>query len=63
MVYDSARPFRPVSEDLGFFQGIHYRIARQTLAVAVVQDQPDFVALVGGFEAVRVHGVAFGGVA
>ena len=58
---DSACPFRPVSEGLGFFQGIGYGVTGQALPVSVVQDKPDFVALVGGFEAIRVHGWAFGG--
>ena len=62
-VDDSACPLRPVGEKLGFFQGVDYRIARQALPVAVVQDEPDFVALVGGFEAIRVRGLVLRGVA
>ena len=48
-----------VSEKLGFFQRVDYGIAGQAFSVAAVQGKPDFIGLVGRFEAIRVHGWAF----
>ena len=47
LVDDSACPVGPVSEELGFFEGIDYGIGGQAFSVTVVQDEPDFVAEIG----------------
>ena len=49
-----------VSGDLGFFQGVDYGVDGQAFPVTVVEDEPDFVCLVGGFGAIRVREWAFG---
>ena len=49
-------PAEPVAK-LAMFILNGYRITGQALPITVLQDKPGFVALVGGFEAIRVHGV------
>ena len=60
-VDDSACPLRPGSEELRFFEGVDYGVAGQACPVAVVEDKPDFISLVGGFEAVEIHGLVADG--